>query len=78
MKEYCAGKGPRDLLFPNGIGGVEYHFLRRCKNIAERAGLSNWDDFDLHRWRKTGATLTTKKVFLFGKFRRGSAMKVWR
>ena len=56
MKEYCAGKGPRDLLFPNGIGGVEYHFLRRCKNIAERAGLSNWDDFDLHRWRKTGAT----------------------
>ena len=56
MKEYCKGKGPRDLLFTNGIGGVETHFLRRCKNIANRAGLKNWKDFDLHRWRKTGAT----------------------
>lgn len=56
MKKYCAGKGQRDLLFPNGIGGVEYHFLRRCKKIAKRAGFSNWDEFDLHRWRKTGAT----------------------
>lgn len=56
MKRFCAGKGPRDLLFPNGIGTVEYHFLRRCKNMAKSAGLPNWDDFDLHRWRKTGAT----------------------
>ena len=56
MKEHCKGKGPRDLLFTNGIGGVETHFLRRCKKIAKRAGLKNWDDFDLHRWRKTGAT----------------------
>ncbi len=56
MKEFCSGKGPRDLVFPNGIGGVEYHYLRRCKNIAKHAGLSNWEDFDLHRWRKTGAT----------------------
>jgi integrase len=56
MKEFCKGKGPRDLIFTNGIGGVEYHFLRRCKKIAKRAGLSNWEDFDLHRWRKTGAT----------------------
>jgi hypothetical protein len=53
MKEYCKGKGPRDLLFTNGIGGIETHFLRRCKNIAKRAGLRNWKDFDLHRWRKT-------------------------
>jgi integrase len=56
MKKFCSGKGPRDLIFPNGLGEVEYHFLRRCKNIAKRAGLSNWEDFDLHRWRKTGAT----------------------
>lgn len=55
MKKFCAGKKSRDLLFPNGIGGVEYHFLRRCEKIAKRAGL-DWDDFDLHRWRKTGAT----------------------
>jgi integrase len=56
MKEHCKGKGPRDLLFTNEIGGVETHFLRRCKDIAKRAGLKNWKDFDLHRWRKTGAT----------------------
>jgi integrase len=56
MKEYCKGKGPRDLLFPNGVGGIETHFIRKCKNIAKRAGLKNWKDFDLHRWRKTGAT----------------------
>jgi len=56
MKEYCKAKGTRDLLFTNGIGGVETHFLRRCKKIAKRAGLKNWNDFDLHRWRKTGAT----------------------
>jgi integrase len=56
MKNFCKGKAPKELIFPNGIGGVEYHFLRRCKNIAKRAGLSNWEEFDLHRWRKTGAT----------------------
>jgi integrase len=56
MKSFCAGKGPRELIFPNGLGKVEYHFLRKCENIAKRAGFSNWQDFDLHRWRKTGAT----------------------
>ena len=55
MQAFCKGKKPRDLIFPNGHGGVEYHFLRRCKKIAKRAGL-DWEDFDLHRWRKTGAT----------------------
>jgi integrase len=57
MEKYCEGKGPRDLLFPNGIGTIETHFLRMCKQIAQRAGLPNWDEFNLHRWRKTGATL---------------------
>jgi integrase len=56
MKRYCEGKGPRDLVFPNGKGGIQYHFLRICKNIAKRAGLSDWPEFNLHRWRKTGAT----------------------
>jgi integrase len=55
MQAFCKGKKPRDLIFPNGNGGVEQHFLRRCEKIARRAGL-NWEDFDLHRWRKTGAT----------------------
>jgi integrase len=55
MREFCKGKKPRDLIFANGKGGVEQHFLRRCEKIAKRAGL-NWEDFDLHRWRKTGAT----------------------
>lgn len=55
MKKFCETKGTRDLLFPNGIGGVEKHYLRRCLKIAKRAGL-NVEEFDLHRWRKTGAT----------------------
>jgi len=56
MIEFCKGKDPRDLVFPNANGEIEKHFLRRCKSIAKRAGLSNWKDFNLHRWRKTGAT----------------------
>jgi integrase len=56
MKEFCAGKGQRQLLFPNGLGEVEFHFLRKCKSIARRTGIVGWEDFDLHRWRKTGAT----------------------
>jgi integrase len=51
---YCKGKGERDLLFPNTEGGVEGHFLRKGKIIAKRAGLKG---FELHRWRKTFATL---------------------
>ncbi len=31
--------------------GVEFHFLRSCKAIAKRAGLANWEDWDLDRWR---------------------------
>jgi hypothetical protein len=44
MKKHCEGKVPRDLLFPNGIGGIEMHFLRICKEIAQRAGLPNWEE----------------------------------
>jgi integrase len=57
LKVFCAGKGPRQLLFPNGVGHIETHFLRKCEAIARRAGIANWEDFDLHRWRKTGATM---------------------
>ncbi len=56
LREFCKGKPSRALLFPNAQGGVENHFLRRCKAIAKRAGLITWGQFDLHRWRKTGAT----------------------
>jgi integrase len=56
LKEFCKGKSPRALLFPNGEGGSENHFLRQCKAIAKRSGLATWNEFDLHRWRKTGAT----------------------
>ena len=30
---------PGDLIFPNTIGGVEGHFLRKLRAIAERAGV---------------------------------------
>jgi integrase len=56
LKEFCQARATRALLFPNAQGGVENHFLRRCKAIAKRAGLATWEQFDLHRWRKTGAT----------------------
>jgi integrase len=56
LREFCKGKISRALLFPNGQGGIENHFLRYCKAIAKRAGLVTWKQFDLHRWRKTGAT----------------------
>lgn len=44
MKKFCAGKAPRDLLFPNDIGETEGHFLRICKRIAKGAGLSYWEE----------------------------------
>jgi integrase len=56
LRNFCKDKPSRALLFPNGQGGVENHFLRQCKAIAKRAGLVTWLQFDLHRWRKTGAT----------------------
>lgn len=77
MKEFCKGKDPYDLLFPNGIGGVEYHFPRRCEKIAKRAGL-NWKDFDLHRWRRTGATRHMKRASLSGRSKLGLVTKAWR
>ena len=56
LQEFCNEESSRTLLFPNAQGGNEGHFLRRCKAIAKRAGLSTWDEFELHCWRKTGAT----------------------
>jgi integrase len=40
------------LIFPNTIGGVEGHFLRKLQAIAERAGVA---EAELHRFRKTYA-----------------------
>jgi len=56
LRESCKGRPSRALLFPNAQGAVEGHFLRRCKAIAKRAGLTAWNQFCVHRWRKTGAT----------------------
>jgi integrase len=43
---------PGDLIFPNTIGGVEGHFLRKLQAIAERAGVT---EPELHRFRKSYA-----------------------
>lgn len=43
---------PRDLIFPNTIGGVEGHFLRKLQAIAERAGVA---EPELHPFRKSYA-----------------------
>jgi integrase len=43
---------PSDLIFPNTIGGVEGHFLRKLQAIAERAGVV---EPELHRFRKSYA-----------------------
>ena len=43
---------PGDLIFPNTIGGVEGHFLRKLQTIAERAGVA---EPELHRFRKSYA-----------------------
>ena len=56
LRAFCAGRPSRVLLFANPHGKVQSHFLRQCKAIAKRAGLLTWAQFDLHRWRKTGAT----------------------
>lgn len=56
LKNFCEGKKSNDLVFPNRNGGVQTHFLDKCKRIAKRAELRDWDEFNLHRWRKTCAT----------------------
>jgi integrase len=43
---------PSDLIFPNTIGGVEGHFLRKLQAFAERAGVVGPE---LHRFRKSYA-----------------------
>jgi integrase len=43
---------PHDLVFPNGTGKPDGHFLRRLKAIAKKASL---EGAELHRFRKTYA-----------------------
>src|SRR5205809_6773859 len=43
---------PHDLLFPNGNGKPDGHFLRKLKAIAKKAGV---EGAELHRFRKTYA-----------------------
>lgn len=41
-----------DLVFPNGEGKPDGHFLRKLKSIAKKAGV---EGAELHRYRKTYA-----------------------
>jgi integrase len=51
---------PLDLMFPNGKGKPDGHFLRRLKAIAKQAGV---EGAELHRFRKTyGDTLHEEGV----------------
>jgi integrase len=43
---------PHDLVFPNGTGKPDGHFLRKLKAIAKKAGV---EGTELHRYRKTYA-----------------------
>jgi integrase len=43
---------PHDLVFPNGKGKPDGHFLRKLKAIAKNAGV---EGAELHRFRKTYA-----------------------
>ena len=43
---------PHDLVFPNGNGKPDGHFLRKLQAIAKKAGVKG---VELHRFRKTCA-----------------------
>ena len=43
---------PHDLVFPNGAGKPDGHFLRKLKAIANKAAV---EGAELHRYRKTYA-----------------------
>jgi integrase len=54
------GAKPDHLIFPNGIGSVQGHFLRMLQAVAERAGVT---EPELHRFRKTYAdTLSDERL----------------
>jgi hypothetical protein len=50
---------PHDLVFPNGNGKPDGHFLRKLKAIAKKAGV---EGAELHRFRRPTLTRCTKKV----------------
>ena len=54
IKDRMRGRNaqPHDLVFPNGNGRPDGHFLRKLKAIANKAGV---DGAELHRYRKTYA-----------------------
>ena len=60
---------PHDLVFPNGTGKPDGHFLRKLKAIAEKAGV---EGAELHRYRKTyadtlheeGVSVNTIRIWL--------------
>jgi integrase len=50
---------PQDLVFPNGEGKPDGHFLRKLKAIAKKAGVE-----ELHRSARRTPTPSTKKESL--------------
>jgi integrase len=60
---------PHDLVFPNGEGKPDGHFLRKLRAIAKKAGV---DGAELHRYRKTyadtlheeGVSVNTIRIWL--------------
>ena len=50
------------FVFPSPTGNREQNFLRRCKLIAERAGLDP-EEFDLKTFRSTYATSMLRRGF---------------
>jgi hypothetical protein len=58
--DFAKGAKPGDLIFPNTIGSVEGHFLRKLQTIAERAGVM---EPELHRFRKSYADTLADEGF---------------
>jgi integrase len=52
IKDMQRNAQPHDLVFPNGEGNPDGHFLRKLKAIAMKAGV---EGAELHRFRKTYA-----------------------
>jgi integrase/recombinase XerD len=50
------------FVFPSPTGNREQNFLRRCKSVAERAGLDP-EEFDLKTFRSTYATSMLRRGF---------------
>jgi integrase/recombinase XerD len=72
LKDYAISVPPRRLIFANGNGGPQGHFLYRCKQIAFTAGLNC--GFCVNKQGKSCGTHASCSKFSLHKFRRTFAM----